>query len=268
MRIWSWSRSGNCTKRCNKLRTNLHCTLCNIQHWTRHVSTTDKSWESSNLLQCPTHPHCGTHHNVQKRNAFCIQRSPGICSCSSMSAHLSFIHPSKHCLGNHASPSNGKLSSLPEFGIKLLAPELESGSPEPGAPAIGNVKGESWVSVSCEPRFAASLLEAVSMAASSTNQASQWKWKGSHHHLQSSFHRVPETSTNIASLDENFPGLQGAHSSVVKSKRCHQWPKPCCREDASCQCQLDSCCRWWHWTTWLLNLPPILGATNPAAKMA
>jgi hypothetical protein len=32
-------QTGNCTKRCNKLRTNLHCTLCNIQHWTRHVST-------------------------------------------------------------------------------------------------------------------------------------------------------------------------------------------------------------------------------------
>lgn len=88
--------------------------------------------------------------------------------------HLSYIQVSI-AWGNHASPSNGKLSSLPEFGIKLLAPELESGSPEPGAPAIGNVKGESWVSVSCEPRFAASLLEAVSMAASSTNQASQWK---------------------------------------------------------------------------------------------
>lgn len=134
--------------------------------------------------------------------------------------HLSYIQVSI-AWGNHASPSNGKLSSLPEFGIKLLAPELESGSPEPGAPAIGNVKGS----------------HGYQYHANHVSQHHCWRLSRWQHHQQTK-HRSgnerfpspsaefipsrPETSTNIASLDENFPGLQGAHSSVVKSKRCHQ----------------------------------------------
>jgi hypothetical protein len=138
-----------------------------------------------------------------------------------MSAHPSFIHPSKHCLGNHASPSNGKLSSLPEFGIKLLAPELESGSPEPSAPAIGNVKGSHGISI-MRTTFR-SIIAGGCLDGSIINKPSiAVEMKGSHHHLQSSFHRVLKLQRTLRPLMKTFQGLQGAHSSVVKSKRCHQ----------------------------------------------
>jgi hypothetical protein len=134
--------------------------------------------------------------------------------------HLSYIQVSI-AWGNHASPSNGKLSSLPEFGIKLLAPELESGSPEPGAPAIGNVKGSHGISI-MRTTFR-SIIAGGCLDGSIINKPSiAVEMKRSHHHLQSSFHRVLKLQRTLRPLMKTFQGLQGAHSSVVKSKRCHQ----------------------------------------------